>query len=176
MGLGLSSMLTKTENTLGASEPGGDLSGSGGAIELLLGGTPARGFVIGGGLLGQSWARPAYAVGDRSTRLDDTELGLSFVALFAQLYFDAESGAWVQALVAAAEETYRYQVAGEQRETELSGVGVGVGGGWDFWVGEQWSIGPALRLSWANVKHETSSVVTRHRTTALTLSLTATLH
>ncbi|GMV16806.1 MAG: autotransporter domain-containing protein [Polyangiaceae bacterium] len=176
MGLGFSSMLTKTEGTLGQTQAGGDLSGSGGALELLIGGTPARGFVLGGGLVAHTWMNPSYQVGGSSERLDDTELGLSFLALFAQLYFDAEGGAYVQALVAAAEETYRYEVAGDKRETELGGGGFAIGGGYDFWVGDQWSLGPELRLSWASVKHESEGAVTRHKTTALTLSFTATLH
>lgn len=176
MGLGFSSMLTRTEGTLGQPRGGGDLSGGGGSLELLLGGTPARGFVLGGGLVGHTWMNPTYEAGGSSQRLDDTELGLSFLALFAQLYFDAEGGAYVQALVAAAEETYRYEVAGDKRETELGGGGFAIGGGYDFWVGEQWSLGPELRLSWASVKHDSEGAVTRHKTTALTLSFTATLH
>lgn len=176
MGLGFAGMLTKTEGTLGQAEPGGDLRGGGGTLELLLGGTPARGFVLGGGLVTHTFVRPTYQSGGASTRLDDTELGLTFVALFGQLYFDETGGAYLQALVAAAEEAYRYQAAGDQRETELGGVGLGVGGGWDFWVGDQWSLGPELRLCWAGVKHEDAGVVTRHDTTVLTLSFTATLH
>lgn len=176
MGLGLSGMVTKTDNTLGQAAPGGDLTGGGGAIELLMGGTPARGFVLGGGLVGHTWDKPKYDVGGTSTELRDSKLGLTFLALFGQLYFDPEGGWYVQALIAAAEESYSYQVAGETRETELGGVGVAVGGGVDFWVGEQWSLGPALRLSYASLEHDAEGVVTRHRTTALTLSFTATLH
>ena len=176
MGLGFASMVTKTESTLGQSTAGGDLTGGGGTLELLLGGTPARGFVLGGGLIGHTFRDPSYESGGSTTRLTDTELGLTYLALFGQLYFDAEGGAYVQALVAAAEETYRYPVAGEERESELSGFGIGLGVGYDFWIGEQWSLGPAARLSWAAVKHEADGVATRHKTTAFSLSLTATLH
>jgi hypothetical protein len=176
MGLGFASMVTKTESTLGQAETGGELSGSGGTIELLLGGTPVRGFVIGGGLVGHTFLEPSYEAGGRETRLADTELGLTFLALFTQLYFDAEGGAYVQALLGAAQETYRYQLSGDERESELSGFGLGLGAGYDFWVGSQWSLGPELRLSYASVKHDDEGRVTRHKTAALALSLTATLH
>lgn len=176
MGLGFASMVTKTEATLGQPESGGDLTGGGGTIELLLGGTPIPGFVIGGGLVGHTFLEPSYEAAGTAKRLANTELGLTFLALFTQLYFDAESGAYVQAMLAAAQESYRYQVAGDERESELSGFGLGLGAGYDFWVGKQWSIGPELRASYASVKHDDEGRVTRHKTTALALSLTATLH
>lgn len=176
MGLGFSSMLTKTEGTLGQPDPGGDFSGNGGALELLLGGTPARGFVIGGGLVLHSWPEPSYDNGGTRTRLNGAQLGSSFLALFGQLYFDRTSGGYVQALVAGAEQTYRYEEAGETKEAGLSGFALALGGGYDFWVGEEWSLGPELRLSYARVEHEDAGVTTRHRTLALTLSFSATLH
>ncbi|MCC6901045.1 MAG: autotransporter domain-containing protein [Polyangiaceae bacterium] len=176
MGLGFAAMMTKTESTLGQATEGGDLSGGGGTLELLLGGTPAPGLVLGGGLIGHTFTEPDYEVDGTSTRLEDTELGLTYLALFGQLYFDPEGGAHVQALVAAAEESYRYPLAGTERESELSGVGVGLGAGYDLWIGDQWSLGPAARVSWATVKHDADGVVTRHKTTTFSLSLTATLH
>lgn len=176
MGLGFAAMMTKTESTLGQATEGGDLSGGGGTLELLLGGTPAPGLVLGGGLIGHTFTEPDYEVDGTSTRLEDTELGLTYLALFGQLYFNPEGGAHVQALVAAAEESYRYPLAGTERESELSGIGVGLGAGYDLWIGDQWSLGPAARVSWATVKHDADGVVTRHKTTTFSLSLTATLH
>ncbi|MFO0569911.1 MAG: hypothetical protein U0263_29965 [Polyangiaceae bacterium] len=176
MGLGVAGMTTKTTGTLGQTETGGDLSGGGGAIELLLGGTPAPGFVLGGGLVGLTFPSPTYEAGGSRNQLDGAELGVSLLAGFGQLYFDPKGGGYVQALVGAAQETYRYDEAGDTKEAELSGWGFGVGGGWDFWVGEQWSLGPELRFVYAAGRGEDQGQVTRHRTTAFSLSFTATLH
>jgi hypothetical protein len=176
MGLGFAPMVTKTSGTLGQPTPDGDLSGGGAMLEVLLGGTPARGFVLGGGLIAHGWTRPSYDADGAVTRLDDTELSLTFVALFAQLYFDATRGFYVQGLLGAAEETYKYEENGDTKEADLGGIGFGLGVGYDFWVGDQWSLGPELRFSHARVARDEESIETRHQTTTLSLSFTATLH
>jgi Autotransporter beta-domain len=164
-------------STTAGSALDGTVKGGGAMIELLLGGTPAPGLVLGGGLIGYSFSKPTIDSSTGSRKLDNSQLSLSLLALFAQYYFDPRKGGYLQALVAVTEETFRYDVNGETVEAEpKDGVGFGLGGGWDFWVGEQWSLGPELRLLYANVRHVQDGVTSAHTPFVLSLGFTVTLH
>ena len=177
MGLGAATMSTTTENTLGTAGGDGTLRGGGSVVELLIGGTPLPGFVLGGALIGHSFPRPSYELDGKKSTLDNSALSFTALGMFGQLYFDPKSGGYVQALAAFASESFRWSAAGETKETdELGGLAVGLGGGWDFWVGNQWSLGPELRFVYASVKHDADAGTVRHRTTAVSLAFTATLH
>jgi hypothetical protein len=177
MGLGVATMATTTENTLGDATGEGTLRGGGTMIELLLGGTPAPGLVLGGGLLAHSFRDPTFEHDGTKTVLDSSKMDLSAVGMFGQWYFDPMAGGYIQALVAIASESFRWQEGGQSHQTdELSGLGLGLGGGWDFWVGNQWSLGPELRYVYAKVRHEADGKRVEHRTNALSLAFTATLH
>ena len=177
MGLGAATMSTATENTLGAAGGDGTLRGTGTLGELLIGGTPAPGFVLGGALLSQTFRAPSYELDGATTTLDNSALSFTVLGLFGQLYFDPKSGGYLQAVAALASESFRWDAAGETKETdELGGLAVGLGGGWDFWVGNQWSLGPELRFLYASVKHDADTGTVRHHTSAVSLAFTATFH
>lgn len=58
-------------------------------------------------------------------------------------------------------------------ENTDDGFGLGIGGGYDFWIGEQWSLGLGVQLFYiGNADDEFG----RHRTVIPTLALTALCH
>jgi opacity protein-like surface antigen len=176
MGIGVGGMTTDTNLDVGSVQGKGTLRGGGGMFELLLGGTPLPGLVIGGAWVSHRFQEPRYESGGQSQTLSSSRLDMSLLGPFVQYYFDPTSGPHVQALVAVAEESFGFDDSTGSVETQQSsGFGFGAGAGWDFWVGDQWSLGLELRILHTRVK-DTSTSENRQATTAGTLAFTATLH
>ncbi|MBK8999330.1 MAG: autotransporter domain-containing protein [Myxococcales bacterium] len=165
------------------------LKGSGIGIGLaMIGGTVAPGFVLGGALLGHGFSEPDFEVTDaagnkRDVDTADETLTFSVIGLFGQYYFDPTSGGYLQALIGFGQ-LDDGDDDDDSSEERPSGAVFGIGGGYDFWVGEQWSIGPELRLMYAPLKYERTvslggiSATTKQdwNTTVVSLMFTATMH
>ncbi|GMV15376.1 MAG: hypothetical protein AMXMBFR56_36000 [Polyangiaceae bacterium] len=165
------------------------LKGSGIGIGLaMIGGTVAPGFVLGGALLGHGFSEPDFEVTDaagnkRDVDTTDETLTFSVIGLFGQYYFDPNSGGYLQALIGFGQLDDGDDDDPDDEERP-SGAVFGIGGGYDFWVGEQWSIGPELRLMYAPLKYERTvslggvSATTKQdwNTTVVSLMFTATMH
>jgi hypothetical protein len=114
--------------------------------DLLIGGTPMPGLVLGGAYLG------SYAARSQETERDGTDVGMSFgvVGPFIDIYPDPRGGLHLGGMLGpAASVTYddRYE-----EKTAAVGFGGGVWVGYDFWIGDQWSLGGVLRASAARVE------------------------
>jgi hypothetical protein len=127
------------------------MRGAATAPELLLGGTPAEGLVIGSGFIVSSIANPAIELTGREPGDGDSEFALVTFPIFANYYFDPHEGLHVQGLIGfgAGEAS-----VGGARSADLSGLVIGLGLGWEWWVGEQWSIGAMARISYASVQYD----------------------
>ena len=143
------------------------MRGGGLAMEVAVGGTPAPGVVIGGGLYMST--ATALNVTEVKQYGDEVEgasgdfdaTGYTLLGPLVDVFLDPTGGFHVQAAfglgyitLGAGESCFRstdqYGVAvNDCRETEDSsygGLGLMLGTGYEFWVGEQWGVGALARL------------------------------
>ena len=122
-------------------------SGMGLGFDFLLGGTLAPGFTLGGGLMYGNTPAPRYQFrdyyGDSNGTSRDAMILLG-VTLFGNYYFDPAHGGHAQLMLGYA--TLYFNEFGLSEANRLNGPLFGIGGGYDFWVGNEWSIGPFLRI------------------------------
>jgi hypothetical protein len=142
----------------GKSEPDVDsdlefsVSGLAGLFELALGGTPAPGIVIGGGIFTSSVSETSYEI-DVDGESEEFEASGSTVGLlgpFIDVYPNPEHGFHVQGSIG-----FGVITADEDDEylfDNYGGVGLGLmaGIGYEAWVADQWSLGGLIRVIYAN--------------------------
>jgi hypothetical protein len=146
---------------------------TGGAItgELLFGGTPARGLVIGGGTNGATVIAPHLDVDGDSASPPDV-LALSLVGPFLVYYPDPERGTHLQLLAG-----YGLLQADRSSFAESpDGFGVSLGVGHEAFVSEQWSIGILGRLMGAVLSYSPNGENERHVVLVPGTIATLTLH
>lgn len=130
----------------GAGDASYTLSGLGPAFEVLIGGTPARGLVLGGGVLAMTASKPKR--GDGSAAFDSMTL-TSFGA-FGDYYFDPGRGLHAQAYVGYGTMTFtRLSGVDSLGSEEPDGLLLAAGVGYDWWIASQWSLGVLGRLVYA---------------------------
>jgi len=150
--------------------------GWGPAYELLIGGTPVAGFVIGGGLVGQDIRDPSIQIdvsGGASTSAvaKNEALGVVLLGPFIDWFPDPTSGGHVGAM-------FGIGAIGLQGDdgNASSGYGGSVWGGYDFWVGKQSSIGPEARVVAISAERDVLGVPFNDSATSFELLFTALLH
>jgi hypothetical protein len=142
LGIGYIDSNWETEN---AAEANAKITGTGIALDLLIGGTPADGFVIGGGLLGNSVANPEIEPEGGSSFEAEGALGASQLGVFVDGFFDPTGGFHVGGMLSIA--GYNVQFDDDTPNIQQGGAGAALWVGYDAWVGSQWSIGGALRAT-----------------------------
>ncbi|MCB9585714.1 MAG: autotransporter domain-containing protein [Polyangiaceae bacterium] len=118
--------------------------------ELMFGGTPANGLVIGGGLLYSQVSDPTRELGGAEVTLDGT-MFITSANLFGQYYFDPTKGGHLQLMIGYGGIDF-VSAQGESGGNDPVGVNLAIGGGYDFWIGSEWSVGPFLRVQYASMK------------------------
>ena len=119
--------------------------GGGIATQLLIGGTPARGWVIGGGTM--SMVVPSAALQADGKEVADGSMLLGSTGVFSTYYFDPKKGLHALAYLGVASLDYG---EGFNSDGDLAlGFSGALGLGHDWWVGEQWSIGLVGRVQYA---------------------------
>ncbi len=133
-------------------------SGAGPAYELLIGGTPGGGVVVGGGFVGQDISDPKIEldgeeVDDDDTFDNDNSLGMVLVGPFVDWFPDPHGGAHVGAMVGIA--AIGLSNGGDEDDNQSStGWGGSLWGGYDFWVANQWSLGAEGRLGYLSTHRD----------------------
>jgi hypothetical protein len=151
-----------------------EASGPTAMFELLIGGTPAPGLVVGGGLMGHSVINPTLEANGREFETEDTSVGVSQAALFVNYHIDPHAGFCLLGSVGYGVGVVT--VEDESRDTDTDGLVLGFGLGYDFWVGSQWSIGPSFRLTYAALSNEEDGLEVSDTFVSPTLGFTATYH
>jgi hypothetical protein len=128
--------------------PKADISGIGLATELAIGGTLAPGLVLGGGVYSMILPSPKYEFDGGEQTLGTHHAGT--LGPFVDYYFDPKGGLHAQAALLVA-----FLVVDEKKDEfegeNGGGFGVMAGVGYDFWIGEQWSVGPLFRFTYAKL-------------------------
>jgi outer membrane autotransporter protein len=150
LGLNLGPSFTTAQAEVNGQEgPEQKLSGFTTGFDLLLGGSPMPGLVIGGGLLGATTSNPTIEVGDIEGEGDGT-LIFGAAAAFANYYFDPKQGLHIQGLVGFAV-LDAVSSEGTSGGNDPTGIGLGLGIGYDFWISDEWSIGPFGRVLYGSL-------------------------
>jgi hypothetical protein len=125
-----------------------DVTGIGVASNLLVGGTIAPGLVLGAGSSSIYVPSPQLKMG--SAEDDGQPLVQSGIGPFLDYYWDPHGGAHVGGALMLAVT----QVREDSDKAGASGPGFGamVMGGYDWWVGEQWSLGVLGSLAYYSTK------------------------
>jgi hypothetical protein len=161
LGLGFGGMTLNRDSTYSVTGINGidangesKIAGGGGAFELSIGGTVGSGIVICGTLYTQTVQEAKLEPEDGEER--DLDGNLNFVLLGPGIHwYPSPTGGFhvgltlgIAGAVAKTPEGSRFENLG----------GVGGGGslaiGYDFWIADQWSLGPMLRLTGANLHGE----------------------
>ncbi len=117
---------------------------------LMIGGTVGP-VVIGGGFFGDYAPSPSAEIdGGPSVDLEDVTLTLIGIGLFADIYPNPHEGLHFQPFFGWGGLDASYQ--GNDGGSDPTGMVLGIGAGYDFWVGNEWSIGPMFRFAYAPLK------------------------
>jgi hypothetical protein len=118
--------------------------GGGVAFDVLIGGTPTPGFVIGGGFVSNVAENPSN---ETSGGKVDTEWATStaVVGPFIDGFPDPEGGFHVGGMLGLA--SYVVQDDDNLGDEETSGFGASLWLGYGGWVGSDWTLGGMLRLT-----------------------------
>ncbi len=132
--------------------PEGNVRGPGVASDLMIGGTPARGLVVGGALVATLAPDPELESGRVQSNNDATWV---IIGPFVDFFFDRTKGFHVGAAAGPSALWYR-DLDAEQNERNAALAGVGVAGwaGYDAWISSNWSLGGYLRLTAAWTRRE----------------------
>jgi hypothetical protein len=133
----------------------GNVMGGGVATDVALGGTIASGLVLGGGLWGMGTFSTRY---DNGEKLDAKGMSLGMLGPFIDYYFNERSGGHLMFAIGLAGVM---QPKGEDIPDGLNfaggGLGALLGGGYEWWIGAQWSMGIVARVQYLRVATETEA-------------------
>jgi hypothetical protein len=148
-----------------------DLTGSGPTMgfDLLLGGSPSPGIAIGGGLLAQG----AFSTElERSGYEEDRSLSVLTLGPFIDGFPNANRGWHFGGLVGLS--LVNVEDSSADGVSETAGFGGAAFFGYDFWVADEWSVGPLLRFSGTLTRDDDGNVDAS--TFSTVLSFTALYH
>lgn len=135
------------------------LSGTTFSSALLLGGTvgPA---VIGGGFTYDTAFSPSYELNGRSVELEDVTLYLIGIGAFVDVYPDPTQGLHFLGFVGWG--GLEMAVNGNAGGSDPTGMLLTLGAGYDFWLANEWSVGPLARFTYAPLSKDDLDVNTTH--------------
>lgn len=159
-----------------AGAPDITLSGGGGAFDLLIGGTPAPGVVIGGAILGNTAPNPSFAVDDQQQDVS-AQLTFGLAGPFIDGFTDPKGGFHVGGMLGGAGLSLDDNSGGAS-STTFSGYGAGMWVGYAAWIASDWSLGGMLRLTGARTVHAATETTPRLTASAraITILFTALYH
>jgi len=169
LGLGLGGALVSSD-----SRAIGDYSfaGSGGALDLLIGGTPLPGLALGGALSALGIDNDRRKV-DGQTIAGDVTGNLGMLGFFADAFPDPEGGFHFGGALGVASSASEIKGG---RKFQGGGLGLEAWGGYDFWVSEQWSLGGVARLMGSVTRETRDEAKFESSVGGFTLSFSALYH
>jgi len=131
------------------------ISGGAASLELYFGGTPARGLVVGGFVMGTSAASPSVSANGQTVgTASGASLGLGNFGPYIDYYPNPRGGFHVIGTLAFA--NLNVSNGNGTQQNVASGGAIGAGAGYDFWVADEWSLGVLARLTYAGLKDSNS--------------------
>ena len=150
MSLGAGWVSTRIESDAGDMR----VKGAGTGLDLLLGGTPTPGLVLGGGIFAVSANDPRIESGGQSDELAG-DASTTLVGPFIDVYLDAKSGFHFGGALGFS----TFQIKPDDSDSDIgekpyNGGGVVVFTGYDAWISPNWSLGGYVRFLGARGKRE----------------------
>jgi hypothetical protein len=172
---GLAFLWAHVDGATGVAKRSG-IRGVGQSSELALGGTPARGLVVGGSL----WAGridPVFIEGGRRVSPDDDSVKLTALRIgpFVDFYPDPRLGFHAGAVVALVVQ-FESDTKGEAIEPLAYGLSLATGAGYEWFVSSDVSLGFLARFALGGVGRSTHGVSERTLFVVPELALSATYH
>jgi hypothetical protein len=141
------------------SENGSSVSGWGFSPEFWIGGSPVVGLALGGTvgflLVPNPDAAITAADSDGAGDVSGEARGIvtySTIGVFADYYPMPRAGLHIMTGLNLS--SFKFTADSGQESQPASGLGVFAGVGYEWWAGEQWSVGPLVRLHWASVSDD----------------------
>lgn len=135
-----------------------DFEGDAFSADIMVGGTPAPGIVLGGAYLVNS-AVSRSEVGEENREMDSA-FAYGMVGPFLDIFPNPKSGFHLGgALGPAASVSYDED---ENQQSVAMGFGAAAWIGYDFWISDQWSLGGMLRVQGARVETPKSRRLEEH--------------
>ncbi len=128
------------------------LHGGAGVLEVYLGGTPARGLVVGGFVSGASAIGPSVSTDTITVTDTDTRLTLFTVGPYIDYYPNPHGGLHILGTLGFANLTASYDDGTVSTRDSATGITLGGGIGYDWWVSRDWSLGILGRFTFAATK------------------------
>lgn len=118
-----------------------------------LGGSVIPGLVIGGGLFTDYAPSPGLSSGGQTVSNGvDFSMYLVSIGPFVEFYPDPNDGLHFRAMVGWG--ALERSAEGNAGGSDPTGLVLSAGGGYDFWVGDEWSIGPMAKFTYAPLSLE----------------------
>ncbi|MCC6900620.1 MAG: autotransporter domain-containing protein [Polyangiaceae bacterium] len=149
-------------------------SGFQSGFDLLIGGSPVDGLAIGGALIANRTTDPTYEVGGAESTWKGSML-FAGLALFADWYLNPHEGLHFQGLVGFAAVDF-VSDSGQSGGNDPTGTMFGLGAGYDFWISNQWSIGPFGRVIYSSVSAEAGGATAKYSYLYPSIGVAFTLH
>ncbi len=140
----------------------GKISGNGGECDLSIGGSPIRGRAIAGTVLAHVVSSPTVKVGDVEVKANNSVF-MTYFGPTVDGYPDPTGGFHVGGGVG-------YGTVSSVNY-DASGLALQAFTGYDFWIGNSWSVGPLLRALWVNGKKESGPITVNDSGTSITLGV-----
>jgi outer membrane autotransporter protein len=131
------------------------ISGLTSGFDLMLGGTPVDGLVIGGALIATNSSDPTVESGGVERTANGSFI-FGGIGVFANYYLDPAEGLHFQGLLGFGSLDFVNE-NGSSAGNDPTGTFVGLGVGYDFWVSDEWSIGPVGRVLYGSFSTEEAS-------------------
>lgn len=160
----------------------GDTTGLATVGELAFGGTIARGLVLGGGLYNTSLVTSSFHLDPQSdaapaSELDPGRRSILLIAAFVDWYPRPRNGFHLQGALGVAGLSAA-GAAPRKDAYQAGGIGLSLGAGYEWWVGDEWSLGLLGRVTAIGLSgKDDAEVEFRHAvSTSPALLLTLTYH
>ncbi|HVJ18312.1 MAG TPA: hypothetical protein VM686_22990, partial [Polyangiaceae bacterium] len=158
-----------------AASPDYELGGGGFALDLLIGGSPAPGVAIGGGLQFAGMTAPEIEIDGRDEEVA-TSTGHGLLGVFIDGFPDPHGGFHLGGMLGLASVQIEREDELDVERYEGGGVGASAWVGYDWWVGPEWSLGGMLRFTGSLTRQEKEDLTRQASTYDLAILFTALYH
>jgi hypothetical protein len=144
MALGGGAFRAKLESEL-RSVSDRNISGGGLALDVMVGGTPVHGLVLGGAMLVSGASKPDVE-SDGQTQELDANMSAVLFGPFIDGFFDPRGGFHAGGALGLSVVGYSGPNTTPEDEEPFAGAGVAGWAGYDAWIASDWSLGGTLRV------------------------------
>lgn len=157
------------------SSPDYELGGGGLALDVLIGGSPAPGFALGGGIIISGMTASEIEIEGSSDEIS-TNASQVLIGPFIDGFPDPNGGFHVGGMLALAGVVIDRKDETEDERYEGNGFGMSAWVGYDWWVGPEWSVGGLLRFTGSITRQEKDDLTRQASTYGLGILFTALYH